>query len=547
MSAAPSAPAEPTHEHAAAPLTWLGAALVALVVLAIAMRSSAPGWLQLACALASVAVAVGCAWRLALVPRLGLLIVAALALRLALAAPQDVSAPARLVELLRQLAYFALPPLLVHLLVVWRLPRGLAALSLDTRLFYAPVGVACAALAGYEALVARDVQGAGLARAAFGALYALPVLALLWHELRARGQRPEAIPAARAATLEEQGRFGVAERYYAQDRRFDKAAEMAERAGEWARAADLHRRAGNDFHAAEMAFRAGQLDVALGLYEKAGAHAAAARVAEQLGRGQQAAQHYERAGEPAAAAAALEACGLKPSGELLLRAGRLADAVVAWQEEGLHGRAAEALQQDFHDLEGAAQVYFNGGLYLSAAQLFERLDNRPAALAAYLALPDRQVDAARLCLASGDVVRAGEILAALPQGARDALDDDASLMVVAEIEEQTGQLEAAIATLQRLRRRADPPPAVFLPLGRCLHARGLSELAEEALRAAREFNLGGADALEAAYLLGCVLEERGREAEAAEVFLDVMRSEVGYRDAEDRYRRLAVSTDRRAS
>lgn len=550
MSLAPgplsSAPAESTHERAV-PRTWAGAALVAFAVLAVAMRASAPGWLQLACALASLALVAVCAGRVALVPRLALLIVAALALRLALVAPQGASAAARGVGLLRQLAYFALPPLLVHLLVAWRLPHGLAGLRLDARLFYAPAGVACAALAGYEALVARDVEGAGLARAAFGALYALPVLALLWHELRARGQPPAAPPAERAATLEEQGRFGVAERYYAQERRFDKAAEMAERAGEWARAADLHQRAGDDFRAAEMAFRAGQLDMALGLYEKAGAHAAAGRVAEQLGQGQQAARHYERAGDPGAAVAALEACSLKPSGDLLARAGRLADAIVAWQEEGQHARAAEALAQDFQDLESAAQVYFNGGLYLSAAQLFERLGNRPAALTAYLALPDRQVDAARVCLASGDVVRAGELLATLPQAARDALDDEASLLLVAEIEEQTGQLEAALATLQRLRRRADPPPAVFLPLGRCLHARGLSELAEEALRAARESNPSAADALEAAYLLGCVLEERGREAEAAEVFLDVMRSEVGYRDAEDRYRRLAGNAGRRAS
>ena len=51
-----------------------------------------------------------------------------------------------------------------------------------------------------------------------------------------------------------------------------------------------------------------------------------------------------------------------------------------------------------------------------------------------------------------------------------------------------------------------------------------------------------ADELEAAYLLGCVLEERGKAAEAADVYLDLMRQELTYRDVEDRYRRLAAST-----
>ncbi len=538
---------ELTYEEETAPLSWLGAAVCALAGLAVVMRWSGPGFLQVGLALACLGLAGGVGVRLALLPRLLLAVAAGLVLRLALDAPPDGSAAARLSGLLRQLAYFALPPLLVHLLVVWRSRRGLLDFGLTAPLFYAPVGVAFVAVAGYEALVAPGSEGSALVRAAYGALYALPVVLLLLRELRTRTQRVEVAPAKRAVALEEQGRFGVAERYYAQSEQLDKAAEMAERAGEWSRAADLYRRAGENFRAAEMAFRAGRLELALELYEKDGAHAAAARVAEQLGRGAHAGRLYELAGDAPSAVRVLTAAGLKPAGDLLARAGRLEDAVVAWQEERQYARAAEALEQDFHDLEGAAQVYFNGGLYVSAAKLFERLDNTPAAIAAYLAAPDAQIDAARLCLAGGDVLRAGEILAALPSATLAALDDDASLLTVAAVEEETGQLEAAVRTLQRLRRRSDPPPAVFLPLGRCLHARGLTELAEENLRSAFELRLGGADELEAAYLLGCVLEERGKRAEAADIFLELMRRELGYRDVEDRYRRLGESTDALAS
>lgn len=524
------------------PLSWLYGSLAGVVLLAGATRWAGPGWTQIGLAVACVAGAAGMAMRLGLVRRLVLLLAAGLALRLALTVPEEADAPARVAALLGQLGYFALPPLLVHLLLVLRLRRGLAEFGLNEPIFYAPVALAFAGVAGYEALVARTAQGSAVVRLVYGMLYALPVLALLWRELRARTQPDNAPPTTRAASLEQEGRFGMAGRYYAQGDRFDKAAEMAERAGEWGRAADLYRRAGEHFKAAEMAYRASRPDQAFQLYERAGDHAAAARVAEELGRAEDAARLYELAGDAVSAVRALEAGGQRPKGDLYARADRLEDAVVAWQEEGNHARAGEALEQDFQDLEGAAQVFFNGRLFKRAAQLFERVGNVPAAIAAYLASPDTQVDAARLCLASGDVVRAGEIVAALPAPARAALDDDdEALLTVAQVEEQTGQLDAAVQTLQKLRRRSEPPAAVFLPLGRCLYARGLTELAEENLRTAVELKLGGADELEAAYLLGCVLEERGKAAEAADVYLDLMRQELTYRDVEDRYRRLAAA------
>jgi tetratricopeptide (TPR) repeat protein len=535
---APS-PLADAGDEAAAPASWFYGAVGAIVVWGGALRGFGPGWPQVGVAVAGLAGTVFVGLRLELVRRLLLALAAALVLRAVTGGPAEADPASRVAALLGQLAYFAVPPLLVHLLIVWRLARGLAEFGLAAPVFYAPVALAFVGVAGYEALVARAAEGSALVRLAYGALYAVPVLALLWRELRARTQSQPTAPSSRAASAEEEGRFSMAGRYYAQGERFDKAAEMAERAGEWARAADLYRRAGEPFRAAEMAFRAGRLEQAFALYEQAGVHDAAARVAEQLGRVDEAARLFERAGDAAAVVRVLEAAGRRPSGDLYARVDRLEDAVVAWQEEGQHARAAEALEQDFQDLEGAAQVCFNGRLYTRAAQLFERLGNRPAAIAAYLASPDTQIDAARLCLSEGDVVRAGEIVAALPPATRASLDeDDDALLVVAEVEEQTGQLEAAVQTLQKLRRRAAPPPAVFLPLGRCLYARGLVELAEENLRTALELKPGGADELEAAYLLGCVLEERGKNAEAAEVYLELMRQEVAYRDVEQRYRRL---------
>jgi tetratricopeptide (TPR) repeat protein len=515
----------------------LAGAFALVVALAAGAHAAGPGALQLGLAVACVAAGAGVAVVLPLPRRLALLAVTALALRFALPAAGEASALSWAAALLRQLAYYALPPLAVHLVLALRGRRGLPDFGLTAIAFYAPMPVVFLALAGYETLLQRPAAGGGLARTFYAAVYAALLLALLLRELRAPARAP-APPKERAAALEQAGRFGLAQRYYAQTDRLDKAAEMAERAGEWGRAADLYRRTGDLFRAAEMAFRAERFEQALELYEQTGAHAAAARTAERLGLAERAARLYERAGDAASAVRVIEAAGARPSGELYARADRLEEAVVAWQEEGNYARAAETLAHDFEDLEGAAQVYFNGGLYRRAAELFERLGNAPAAIAAYLGSPDTYVDAARLCVETGDLDRAGEIVAGLPAASVEALDDDATLLMLARVEERTGRHEQALRLLQKLRRRREPPPGVFLPLGRCLLARGLVDLAEENLRTAVELQLEGGDEMEAAYLLGTVLEQRGKKAEAAEVFLDLLRKDLGYRDVEARYRRL---------
>lgn len=536
----PAPPADSGRETGAAPPALFAGALALVPALAAGARAAGPGPLQLGLALACVGAGAGAAALLGLPRRLALLAVTALALRFALPAAGDGGQALRAAGLLRQLAYYAVPPLVVHLALWLRSRRGLPDFGLTAAVLYAPTPVVFLAVAGYETLLQRPADGSGLARALYGSVYAALLLALLLRELRAP-VRAAAPATERAAALEHEGRFGVAQRYYAQADRLDKAAEMAERSGEWGRAAELHRRAGDPFRAAEMAFRAERFEESLELYEQAGAHDAAARVAERLGRAEHAAQLYERAGDAVSAVRVLEAAGAKPGGELYARADRLEEAVVAWQEERNYERAGQVLEQEFEDLEGAAQVYFNGGFHRRAAELFERLGNAPAAIAAYLASPDTQVEAARVCVETGDVARAGEIVADIPAATVEALEDDATLLMLARVEEQTGRGEQALRLLQKLRRRPEPLPGVFLPLGRCLLARGLLDLAEENLRVAVTMPLDGGDELEAAYLLGTVLEQRGKQADAAEVYLDLLRKDLGYRDVEARYRRLSAA------
>lgn len=528
-----------SDREAPAGQTRFAAAVGVVLASAVGAYVVGPGPMQLGLALVCAGAAGGAAALLPASQRLALLVVAASALRFALPAATGSDASARLTELVRQLAYFAVAPLALHWVLRLRARSGGAPLGLSVPALYAPAAAVFLALAGYTAWAQRDVAGAGMVRVVYGVFYALLLAGLMWRELRAPAPAAPT-PKERAAALEQQGRFGVAQRYYAQSDRLDKAAEMAERAGEWARAAELYRRTGDTFRAAEMAFRAERFGLALELYQKAGAHAAAALTAERLGRSELAAQLFERAGDAAAAVRVLEGAGRKPSADLYARAGRLEDAVIAWQEEGHYARAAEVLEQEFHDLEGAAQVHFNGRNYRRAAELYEHLGNLPAAIDACLAAPDLQVQAARLCAETGDLERAGAIVAALPENGVDALDDDATLLMLARVEERTGRVESALRLLQKLRRRAEPPPEVYLPLGRCLLARGLTELAEENLRVAHELRPGGDAELEAAYLLGRVLEERGKNGEAAEAYLDLLRKDLAYRDVEERYRRLAT-------
>jgi tetratricopeptide (TPR) repeat protein len=344
-----------------------------------------------------------------------------------------------------------------------------------------------------------------------------------------------------AAEMEQSGRFAVAGRMHARAGRPALGAEAAQRGGDALLAARLYREAGDPLKAGDMYYRAGELEEAARQYEQAAAHAAAARVYEQLGRPNDAAAAWEKAGNLPAAVRSIEAAGGRPAAEMLYRAGRVGDAIVAWQAEGSHLRAAEILEQELGDLLGAARCYLQARQPRRAGELLERLGRREEAIDAFGFAPDGWFDALRLTVDAGQLERAEAMLAKAPAGAIDALESERELITLARLHERAGRVKAAVAVLQKARRNESSSGATHLMLGRLLLGDGLGELAEQELRTASELPLDSAQQTEAAYLLGCVLESQGRQAEAREIFGELAQKDLSYRDVEERYRRLRAA------
>jgi tetratricopeptide (TPR) repeat protein len=319
------------------------------------------------------------------------------------------------------------------------------------------------------------------------------------------------------------------------------AAEAARRAGDWRLAARLYRESGDLFQAAEMTYRDGQFDEAAELYLQARAEPAAAQVLEQIGKWPEASAAWDRAGDTAAAVRALESGGLRPSADLLQRAGRIEEAVMAWVAESRLDRAAAILEHDLRDLSRAAQAYLHIGQARHAGELFEQLGRREHAIAAYRRDPAARMEAIRLCLDVGDDAQADAVARELSSKEIGDLEDEQALLVLARLHQQKGRTNEAIALLQRARTIGGCGGGARLMLGRLLMSRGLTDLAETELRAAAEQPLDPAEQMEAAYLLGRVLEDLGRASEAAEVFRELAQKDLAYRDVEERYRRLRAA------
>ena len=458
--------------------------------------------------------------------------------------PGNAEAPSLPVVVLHHLAYFAVPPLLADLVLAdadrERLRLGYAHL-------YAPAAVL--ALGSMVHLALRwgprlqegeiEIRRAALV---YGLCYLLLLIVGLGSRLRRIDPKPRGavgtVVVERGVELEEQGRYGVAARVYEREGQVEKAAQAAERAGEWERAARLYRRAGQDFQAAEMFYRARMWPEALQSYEQARDWAAAARLCLQLGQVERAVDLYEKSGDRQSALTALEEAGRKPHPEQYRRAGLLEKAAVAYRERGDWLRAGEIYENDLEDTERAALMYQKAGSHLRAAQLLEAKGHTRQALKQYLADPAGALQAARIYLSWGRAKDAAELLAGLPPAELAKLEDEATLTVVARVMLEAGRHDDAARILQGLKRRGSVGGATRLLLGRAFLGKGLQSLAEDELRAATSLPLDPAEEVEAAYLLGCVLEASEQDEEALRTFQDVLQKDLNYKDVEERYRRL---------
>ena len=445
----------------------------------------------------------------------------------------------------RRLAYLAAPPLVLGMVLS---ERDRERLKVNAFHLYGPAAIM--AIGALVHLFAREPsvehereirQPAMIYAVCYAALIGVAGVLRL-QEAPKTAARKEPAKLARGEELEEQGRHGLAARAYEREGQIERAAESAERAGEWSRAGRLHKVAGSDFKAGEMFARAQMWPDALECYERSRSYAAAARVCLQMKDVDRAVAILEKAGDRAGIVRVLEEAGRRPTSDQYMKAGMPAKAAAVHEEVGDWHRAADVYEHKLSDRARAAEMYLKAGSFVQAGRLLEALGRKQEALESYAASPDGAVEAARLCLAAGQPQQAAQLIGRLTPQALSELEDETTLAVVARVMLESGRGDDAVRILQGLKRRGDGTGAVRMLLGRSFLESGLVELAEEELRAAAELPMEPAEELRAAYLLGCVLEMRGKHEDALRVFHDVMQKDLHYMDVQERYRRIRAAT-----
>lgn len=372
----------------------------------------------------------------------------------------------------------------------------------------------------------------------YTALIAVAMVLRLQNVSPGAARKVEDAPLARGEELEEQGRHALASRAYEREGQMERAADTAERAGDWARAARLCKVNGQDFRAGEMYARAQMWKEALDCYERAKSYPAAARVCVQLGDVDRGAEILEKSGDRAGAVKLLEQAGRTPTSDQYMKAGMPARAAAVHEEVGAWARAADVYEHKLGDRGKAAELYLKAGDFLKAARLLEAVGRKQEALEAYSATPAGAVDAARLFLAAHQPDRAAQMLKHLTPDQLSQLEDESTLAMVAQVMIESGNRDDGVRILQGLKRRGAASGTVRLLLGRAFLDSGLLEMAEEELRVASEMPLEPADEMRATYLLGCVLETRGKTDDAVRAYYDVMQKDLHYMDAQARYVKL---------
>ena len=446
------------------------------------------------------------------------------------------------VQLAWRLAYIAAPALLLGMALS---DRDRERLRLGPLHLYGPAVVMAIGVVVHlftrEPTVAssREInQPLAIYSMCYAALIAVAAVLRLQDAPAAGVRKEPAATTARGEELEEQGRHALASRAYEREGQMEKAAQTAERAGDWARAARLHKLNGQDFHAAEMYSRAQMWKEALDGYERSSSWAAAARVCVQLGDIDRAAEILDKAGDRPAVVRLLEEAGRTPTSDQYMKAGMPARAAAVHEEVGAYARAAEVYEYKLNDRARAAEMHLKAGDFLKAGRLLEGLGRKQEALEAFSATPAGAVEAARMCIAAGMPERAAEMLARVSAEQLSQLEDEPTLSVVARVMIDSGRNEDAVRILQGLKRRGSASGTVRLLLGRAFLNTGLLELAEEELRVAADMPLEPAEEMRAGYLLGCVLETRGKVDDAVHAFHEIMQKDLHYMDAQARYVKL---------
>lgn len=302
--------------------------------------------------------------------------------------------------------------------------------------------------------------------------------------------------------------------------------------------------------------QAGQMPKALAVLERANLVGELAQIYEQLGQWVEAAHFYRQANRPEKAAAmALASRNYEEAIELFASIGREDEVVRVLELSGQKKEAEERrarLNLEQGKLREAAANYAKAGNAEEAASLYLKM-HQPAEAAAVYLHHRAPAKAAEIYLALGDLPNAAAAYEAAKQFHQAAacwqksgneerrlalLEKAGDFYPLAEQRLTAGQLEPAIAYLQRVPRDHPDYPRAAVRLSRLFLDKGMISLA----RGKAEEALGGQplskENLELYYLMGLISEASKQWAEALAIYEKILLLDYGYADIEARRKKI---------
>ena len=285
--------------------------------------------------------------------------------------------------------------------------------------------------------------------------------------------------------------------------------------------------AGDHAGAAQLCDAQGEIARGAELYLKAGLYAEAAANFRQIGDFERAGDSHLRAGEPDKAAASFAQAD-DPTRGFSALAGYFANQGDARQAAVWAEKAGDFVQaathfQEVGDPARAADLFFRGGFYAEAADIFTVLNDLPRAAEAF-AKAGRPLEAARaLERSGGDARRTAELY-----------EQGGGYYQAGRLSIKLGDLDRALAALQRVDAAAAEYPQASLLVGMIFLKRGMTNLAQEKFT-----NIIGGRAIQRAtlepyYFLALCHERSGGPEKARAIFEKILAEDYNFRDVKAR-------------
>ncbi len=381
-----------------------------------------------------------------------------------------------------------------------------------------------------------------------------------------------------------------------------RAAKILVKVGKHGEAAKRYEQHGQKIDAAKLYFDAGQYDRAAQLYEGVSYFPQAAKCYEKLGQFIKAAENYEqqwlaattvggggliaspsdkeakvalyagqlyeKGGAPERAADLYKRAGLsreaavlaakegrfRDAAEMLLKEEKLPEAAAMFEKAGDVGRAA-LLQGEiaFHqgDSALAAEKFVAGGDNLRAAELFETVGNLEAAAQCY-ERSDAVIQAANVYLRAHDKPKAaalfergGDFEQAAQLYEESGNQSKASALYeqsrryfdAGRLAQSLGDSERAIQLLQQVDGSHENYDAATLTLSQLFIQKNMPALAVDKLKRLTSEQISSLN-IDHFYSLGLAYEKLENDSEAVITFKKIMTERYGYKDVEERIKRL---------